>query len=50
MWKIIGQHYNDNKLKIIASTWNDDFELTDGSYSASDIQDYIKYLIKNMKH
>ena len=31
-----------NKLKIVAPTWNDDFELLDGSYSVSDIQDYIK--------
>ena len=30
--------YKNNKLKIIAPTWNDEFELPDGSYSASDIQ------------
>ena len=38
--------YENNKLKIIAPTWNDEFELPDGSCSASDIQDYIKYIIK----
>ena len=32
---------------MIAPTWNDEFELPDGSYSVSDIQDYIKYIIKN---
>ena len=28
------------------TTWNDKFELTDGSYSASDMQDYFEYIIK----
>ena len=36
-------------IKIIAPTWNDEFELSDGS-SVSDIQGYIKFVIKNMKH
>ena len=40
----------NNKLKILTPTWNDKFELPDGSYSVSDIQDYIEYIIKNMKH
>ena len=31
----------NNTLKIIAPTWNDEFELLDGSYSVSGIQDYI---------
>ena len=34
------------KLKIITPTWNDEFELPDGSYSVSDIQDYFSYIIK----
>ena len=46
MWKNIRQQYRNNKLKILASTWNDEFELPDESYSVSDIQDYIKYIIK----
>ena len=37
-------------IKIIAPTWNDEFELSDGSCSVSDIQGYIKFIIKNMKH
>ena len=36
----------NNKLYIIAPTWNDEFELPDGSYSVWDIQEYIKYIIK----
>ena len=31
---------------MIAPTWNDEFELPDGSYSVSDIQDCIEYIIK----
>ena len=31
-------------------TWNDEFEFPDGSYSVSDIEDHIEYIIKNMKH
>ena len=30
-WKNITQQYENNKLKIIAPTWNDEFELLDGS-------------------
>ena len=37
---------SDNKFKISASTWNDKFELPDGSYSVSDIQDYFDYILK----
>ena len=35
-WKDIKSAYN-NKFKISAPTWNDEFELSDGSYSVSDI-------------
>ena len=45
-WKNIRKQYKNNKLKIIAPTWNDEFELQDGSYSVSTIQDYIEYIIK----
>ena len=47
-WKNISQEHK-NKFKIIALTWIDKFELTDSSYSVSDIQDYIKYIIKNFE-
>ena len=40
------KQYKNNRLKIIAPTWNDGFELLDGSYSVSDIQDYTEYIIK----
>ena len=45
-WKNIKSTYNNNKFKISAITWNDKFELPDGSYSVSDIQDYSEYILK----
>ena len=39
--------YNNNKFKISAPTWNDQFELSDGSYSISNIQHYFEYIFKN---
>ena len=45
-WKNIKSSYNNNKFKISAQTWNDEFELPDGSYSISDIQDYFEYILK----
>ena len=38
--------YNNNKFKISGPAWNDKFELPDGSYSVSDIQDYFEYILK----
>ena len=38
--------YKNNKFKISALTWNEEFELTNGPYSVSDIQDYFKYILK----
>ena len=48
-WKNIKSEYNNNNFKISAPAWNDEFNLPDGSYSFSDIQDYFEYIIKNMK-
>ena len=45
-WKNIRKQYMNNKLEIIALIWNEEFELPDGSYSVSDIQDYIEYITK----
>ena len=39
--KHIKSSYNNNKFKISAPTWNEEFELPYGSYSVSDIQDYF---------
>ena len=46
IWKNVKSLYNNNRLKISAATWNDKFELPDGSYSVSDIQYYFEYILK----
>ena len=43
-WKNIKSSYNNNKFKISAPTWNDKFELSDGLYAVSDIQDYFEFI------
>ena len=45
-WKNIKGSCNNNKFKISAPTWNEEFKLPDGSYSISDIQDYFEYILK----
>ena len=41
-WKNVKLTNNNNKFKISAPT----FDLPDGSYNISEIQDYIEYIIK----
>ena len=45
-WKNVKSTYNSNKFKISAPTWNETFDLPDGSYTISEIQDHIEYIIK----
>ena len=45
-WKNIKQSHKNNKFKISAPVWNEEFELPDGSYSMSDIQYYFEYIFK----
>ena len=42
----IKSSYKNNKFKVSASKWSDEFELPDGSYSISGIQDYFEYILK----
>ena len=44
-WKNIKAEYNNNKFKISASTWNETFDLPDGSYTIGDIHDYFEFII-----
>ena len=46
-WEHTKKSYG-NKLKTSTQAWNNKFELPDGSYSISDIQDYFEYIIKNI--
>ena len=48
-WKNIKSAYKNNKFKISAPTWNDKFDLPNGFYSISDIQDYFEFFIKKHK-
>ena len=48
-WKNIKSEYSNNKFKITAPTWNDEFNLPDGSYSVSDIKIILNISSKNMK-
>ena len=45
-WKNVKSSYNNNKFKISAPTWSEEFKLPDGPYSVSDIQDYFEYILK----
>ena len=45
-WKNINSAYNNNKFKISVPTWNDTFDLSNGSYSIEEIQDYFEFIIK----
>ena len=45
-WKNMKNTYNNNKFKISSPTWNDEFELRDGSYAISNIQDYFEFILK----
>ena len=44
-WKNVQSTYNNNKFKISALTWNETFDLPDGSYNIPEIQDYLEYII-----
>ena len=48
-WNNIKSECKNNKFKISAPTWNDEFHLPDGSYSVSDIQDYFEFIIKKLE-
>ena len=45
-WKNVKSKCNNNKFKISAPTWNDTFDVRDGSYSIATLQNYFEYIIK----
>ena len=45
-WKNVKSDCNNNKFKISAPTWNDKFDVPDGSYSIAALQNYFEYIIK----
>ena len=48
-WKNIKTSYKNTKFKISAPTWNEKFELLDGSYSISDIEIVLNIYLKSME-
>ena len=46
IWKNIKSEYDNNKSKVSPPNWNDEFDLIDGCYLISDIQDYFEFIIK----
>ena len=46
IWENTKKSYKNNKFKIVSPTWNEEFELSDRSYSVSDIQYYFEYILK----
>ena len=45
-WKNVKSIYNNIKFKISAPTRNETFDLPDGLYNISEIQNYIEHVIK----
>ena len=48
-WRNIKKSYKNNKFKISALTWNEEFELPDGLYSISDMQYYFEYILQKSR-
>ena len=47
--KNIKSEYNNNKFKISAPAWNDEFDLPDGSYSVPTSKIILSTLLKHMR-
>ena len=47
LYQILAFTIHGKFFKISASTWNEEFELPDESYSISDIQDYFEHILKD---
>ena len=45
-WKNIKTEYNNKEFQISVPTWNDTFDLPDGSYFIADIQYYFESIVK----
>ena len=45
-WQNVKSENNNNRFKVLSSTWDETFDLQDGSYSIADIQDYFEFIIK----
>ena len=48
-WQNVKSGYENNKFQIIASTWDETFDLPDGSYTIADFKIAFLTSPKNMK-
>ena len=48
--KIKKKLYKNNIFKVTSQTWNDKFQLPDGSHSVSNTQDCSDYIIKTISN
>ena len=48
-WQNVTSEYKNNKFRLNGLTWDQTFDLCDGSYAFADIQDYFFYIIKKHK-
>ena len=49
-WKNIKSEYNNNTFNISAPTWNDTFDLPNGSYSIANIHDYFEFITEKTRN
>ena len=45
-WKNVRKEYNNGKFKITTPSWSEEFELPDGSYTVTDINDYFQFIVE----
>ena len=45
-WQNVKEEYKNNKFQLIGPTWDETFDLPNGSYTIANIQDYFFYIIK----
>ena len=43
-WQNAKEEYKNNKFNLIGPTWDETFDLPDGSYTIADIQDFFIFL------
>ena len=48
--KNIKSEYHNNKFNISAPTWNDTFDLPNGSYSIANIHDYFEFITEKTRN
>ena len=45
-WRNVTKKLNNGKFKIMTPSWNEEFELPEGSYTVADINDYFQFIVE----